>query len=477
MTEAQSVENQKTEWESHWLDEFLKERCGLANSQGGTLVVGRGNSGVVIGKDSAKEILEELPNSIRSALGIVPSIEMFNGGGSPYISVHIDPSNAPISFRGKLYHRSGAATHELRGADLNNFFSRRMGKTWDSFVVPKIKASDLDTDALSLFREKSIARWHPEADGLGAGFGPLLDSLSLVEGGKLARAAILLFHREPWKFAPGAFVRADYCKNDGGLIHQQEFRGPLIAMPDQIVESMSCKYINELIGPASSHVPATALQEALLNAIMHRDYTTDAPIQIVVSPGSLVIRNDGALPEKWADADLLSMHKSLPRNPKIAYAFYLAGYVETWGRGIERIAAACREANKRAPLFESSPNEMIVTLLTETLEEKGTAAATGSDGAGASQENGGGSPIIENSIGNSISGSARIAASLNPTQLKVLSVMRSKPNATIRAIAAEIGIAKRIVESHVRSLKKDGFLSRVGACRGGHWKVKAAGTD
>jgi ATP-dependent DNA helicase RecG len=138
---------------------------------------------------------------------------MFNGGGSPYISVRIDPSRAPISFMGKLYHRSGAATHELRGADLNNFFSRRMGRTWDSFVVPKIKASDLDADALSLFSEKSIANGNMDAAGLEAGYGALLDSLSLIDGGKLTRAAILLFHREPWKFAPGAFVRANCYDN------------------------------------------------------------------------------------------------------------------------------------------------------------------------------------------------------------------------------------------------------------------------
>jgi ATP-dependent DNA helicase RecG len=273
---------------------------------------------------------------------------------------------------------------------------------------------------------------------------------------------------------PGAFVRADCYNNDNELIRQEEFRGPLIAMPDQIVEALSYKCINELIGSASPHVPSTALQEALLNAIMHRDYATDDPIQIVVSPGNLLIRNDGSLPEKWTDADLLSRHKSLPRNPKIAFAFYLAGYIETWGRGVERIAAACRDAGKRAALFESSPTEIKVTLFAETLKERGSRAATDSNGygCGAPQENGGGPLIIEDSVAENIYKGTEIIPLPNATQLKILNVMRSKPNATVRAIAAEIGIAKRIVESHIRSLKKEGFLSRVGACRGGHWKVK-----
>jgi ATP-dependent DNA helicase RecG len=405
-------------------------------------------------------------------LGIVPSIELFNGGGSPYISVRADPSNAPISFKGKLYQRLGATTQELKGADLNNFFSRRMGRTWDSFVVPKVKATDIDADALRLFSEKSIAGGRLDAACLESGYGALLDGLSLVEGGKITRAAILLFHREPCKFVPGAFVRADYYKNDDELIRQDEFRGPLIAMLDQIVEAVSCQYNNELIGSACSQVPPTALREALLNAIVHRDYSTGSPIQIVVSPGSLVVRNDCSLPEKWSDPGLLSGHKSHPHNPKIAHAFNLAGYIETWGRGIESIVASCKDAYKREPLFESSPNEIKVTLFAETLGEKGTGATTGNRCESVPQGNGEEQPISEGGVANSAAeNNAGNTASLNETQLRVLNAMRLKPNASVRAIAADTGIPRRFVESNVRSLKKKGRLSHIGARRGGHWNV------
>jgi ATP-dependent DNA helicase RecG len=72
------VENQKTEWKRQWRDDFLKGICGLANAQGGTLEIGRNDDGAVVGIDNAKELLEELPNTIRHALGIVPSVELLN---------------------------------------------------------------------------------------------------------------------------------------------------------------------------------------------------------------------------------------------------------------------------------------------------------------------------------------------------------------------------------------------------------------
>jgi len=61
----------------------------------------------------------------------------------------------------------------------------------------------------------------------------------------------------------------------------------------------------------------------------------------------------------------LKKHKSRPYNPKIAYAFYRAGYIETWGRGIERINNACKDAGKPEPLFEVSPSEVSVTFYTD----------------------------------------------------------------------------------------------------------------
>jgi len=64
------VESQNLEWKRKWREEFLKGRCGLANAQGGVLEIGRDDNGAVAGIDNARELLKELPNTIRHALGM-----------------------------------------------------------------------------------------------------------------------------------------------------------------------------------------------------------------------------------------------------------------------------------------------------------------------------------------------------------------------------------------------------------------------
>jgi ATP-dependent DNA helicase RecG len=136
---------------------------------------------------------------------------------------------------------------------------------------------------------------------------------------------------------------------------------------DQILDTIYRKYFKVIIScegimrVTDYPIPRPALREAIFNAIVHRDYTTGTPIQIKVFSDCVIVYNDGRLPESWTVDNLLKRHRSRPYNPQIAYVFYRAGYIETWGRGIERITTACKEAGKREPLFEASPGEISVT--------------------------------------------------------------------------------------------------------------------
>jgi len=100
-----------------------------------------------------------------------------------------------------------------------------------------------------------------------------------------------------------------------------------------------------------------ALREAVLNAIIHKDYATGTPVQISVYADKLMIWNPGQLPPSWTAAKLKQKHASLPFNPVIANVFFRAGEIEAWGRGVERIFAACREARFPKPVIETSESD------------------------------------------------------------------------------------------------------------------------
>ncbi|RCV62837.1 ATP-dependent DNA helicase RecG [Methanophagales archaeon] len=77
--------------------------------------------------------------------------------------------------------------------------------------------------------------------------------------------------------------------------------------------------------------PRPALREALLNAVVHKDYSNGVPIQISVYDDKIVLWNDGQLPENWTIETLKQKHPSKPYNPDIANAFFRAGLIEAWG--------------------------------------------------------------------------------------------------------------------------------------------------
>ena len=95
-------------------------------------------------------------------------------------------------------------------------------------------------------------------------------------------------------------------------------------------------------------VPADALREVLLNAVMHRDYSTPSGyVAVAVFDDRIEVRSIGALPRGVTADDLSGPHKSIPRNPLVAEAFHRTCAVEIWGRGTNRVADMCRCALRR----------------------------------------------------------------------------------------------------------------------------------
>jgi ATP-dependent DNA helicase RecG len=115
--------------------------------------------------------------------------------------------------------------------------------------------------------------------------------------------------------------------------------------------------------------PPEAIREALLNAIMHKDYM-GGPIYVWVYDDRLVFFNEGALVEGLTAADLQQPHASRRRNPTLAMAMFRGGLVEAWGRGTLKIIAECRAWGLPDPLFEDKQGGVWVTLFADRYQEE-----------------------------------------------------------------------------------------------------------
>lgn len=115
-------------------------------------------------------------------------------------------------------------------------------------------------------------------------------------------------------------------------------------------------------------VPAEALREVLLNAVMHRDYSRHwSHVAVAVFDDRIEVRSVGTFPSGIDAAMLSGDHPSILRNPLIAGAFHRTGAVEVWGRGTNRVVDVCRAHGLDAPAFSESGGVVTVTFRADIL--------------------------------------------------------------------------------------------------------------
>ena len=208
-------ENQNIEYKQSWRDEFLKTICAFANTHGGTLYIGLNDTGQVMGVENAKKMLTDIPNKIADMLHIVAGIAMKQGKHKEYITIKVKPYKTPVSFRGKYYTRSGSTTQELNGVELQNFLLHKNGVSWESVIEDRASLSDIDPHTIAKFKELSEKRFPSAAKE--KSIPRLLEKLHLLHKGKLIRAAILLFGKDPRKFYISSYIKIGRFKDDATL--------------------------------------------------------------------------------------------------------------------------------------------------------------------------------------------------------------------------------------------------------------------
>lgn len=371
------AENQFIEYKESWRDEYLKWIAGFANAQGGSLLIGVNDKGQVVGLDNAKRLLEDLPNKIQNALGIIADVNLREQAGQAYIEIVTQPYEMPVAYHGEYHLRSGSTKQVLKGNALQQFLLKRLGKTFDDVVEPKARLEDLDPAAIQAFEQRSMERQRlDQSEPLRIGLSTFLDNLNLTDGeGGLKRAALVLFGKHPMRFILGAHIKIGRFGQDAtDLKFQDELSGDGFRLAERILQLLDSKYLPGLVSYQGLYrqerlpYPPDAIREALLNAIMHKDYF-GGPIFVWVYDDRLVFFNEGSLIEGLTLADLQQPHSSRRRNPTLAMAMFRGGLVETWGRGTLKMIAECRAWGLPDPLFEDKQGGFWVTFFADRYQE------------------------------------------------------------------------------------------------------------
>ena len=463
-------ESQNTEWKRAWNDDYLKWICGFANAQGGRISIGKDDTGKIVGLKNAKKLLEVLPNKIRDQLGLMPHINLLHEDGKAYLEIIVEPSTVPISLRGSYYWRSGTVKQELKGHTLTEFLLKKMGMTWDRVIEEKATLDDIDDVTIELFKKEAVTAGRlPDVSRLSTK--ELLKKLHLITEEGLTNAAVVLFGKDPSAFYPNLFVKIGrFGLNMVDMRFQEVCEGNLFQLFRDVMEQLEKKF---LIKPIrfeglrrieELEYPVPALREMLLNALVHRNYM-GSMTQLRVMDDRLSLWNAGTLPLELSIEKLFQTHRSIPRNPLIAEVCYRVGYIDSWGRGIEKITDACKAAGLPEPVIEENTGGVSVELLKAPAFEKVVSGNSWDDFGTISD---GTSGKRRESVGKA---SGKRRESVGKTSGMILDACRETPSITIPEMAEKIGITERSVQRNIQKLQADGFLRRVGGRKEGHWEV------
>ena len=102
------AESQNIEYKESWRDEYLKWVCGFANAQGGKIYIGCDDNGNVVGINNSKKLLEDIPNKVRDAMGIIVGVNLLAEDGKEYIEIDVPSYPVGISCKGVYHYRSGS---------------------------------------------------------------------------------------------------------------------------------------------------------------------------------------------------------------------------------------------------------------------------------------------------------------------------------------------------------------------------------
>lgn len=452
MSESQSIE-----YKSSWRDEYLKWICGFANAQGGKLYIGVDDSGKVCGVSNIKRLLEDIPNKIHTSLGIVTEVNKKEKDGLEYIEIIVVPSSFPVSYRGEFHYRSGATKQQLTGIALTEFIAKKTGVRWEDAVVEDIRVEDLDDESFKIFRREALRSNRMRQEDLDIPNEDLLKKLHLMEGEKLKRSAVLLFYSDPSRVQNGSYVKIGRFGDGADLQYQDTIEDSLIKIADKVIDVIYLKYLKAKITYEHDRRVETypyarnAIREAVYNAIVHNCYMFGSPVQIRVENESIIVSNRCVLPDGWTAETLMNPHDSIPYNPDIANVFYRAGYIENWGRGIEKICDACRELGADMPKYEIVGNGLRIhfSALKSALISENEATEGGDVGI---------------SVG--------INVGIN--EQKVIGLIVENSHISAVEVSEKLSISLRQAERIFAHLKEKKLIERVGARKNGYWKVKNA---
>ena len=445
--ESETCEWKKSTGQLHRAGETL---CAFLNAKGGTVLFGVDDSGVVVGQTVTEKTRRQVSDTLAK---IQPQAQIHMEeipveNSLTVIALHAksDPNQRPYLYDGRPYQRRGPTTSRMPADVLFHLAAARPQNEslWEGRQVDTgFTFNHLDGAAIQRAGQRGVTAGRLPSD-IGQDTTDILRGFDLLtEDGELCNAALVLFANptplgkrllqctlQLARFkGTNKHEFLDQIHAEGGAFHLLNETMIFVRRHMPVAARITPHQLEREETPL---LPFDAIREAVINAIIHRDYSDPGgSIQLAIYDDRLELWSPGGLPKGVRLDQLKTIHRSVRRNRRVAEAFFRTGHIEMWGRGTQDVVELCRAAGRDEPSY---------------VEEEyffGVVFSARFAGTGI---------VAEESM-------------LNPLQRKILELLSAKQKIQIREILTETEASERTAQRALAELIDLGLVEVDGAGR------------
>lgn len=353
----------------------VDELIAFANNKGGTLYFGVEDNGEVTGCDGnydLQNIIESIYEKTRPSIFVDPEEIEYDGKKVIALTVASDGITHATT-DGRCLKRLGKNSKPFYPDEMSNRYSEIQSSDFSGRILSDSTEDDINKLEVYKLKEKLKAR-NPESTLVDMDDIAFLRDLALVKSDsgniKLTVAGLLFVGKEQAinRLLPQAEViylhysESNLEEYDARL----DMKAPIISVIDRLSEKIqdSNRIVNVQVGLFRLEIvdfPEKVFQEALLNALSHRDYQSQGAVYVKHYPDKIVIENPGAFLDGITENNIIT-HPSVPRNKLIAETLQHLKYVQRTGQGVDIIFREMISSGKPFPEYKSYNDAVSLTI-------------------------------------------------------------------------------------------------------------------
>ena len=459
------------------MDKFCQAICAFSNDVSGSgkngyLIIGVHDNGKLSRLKVDDKLLLKISN-IRTDGNILPqpvmTVEKFSFDDGDVLVTEVQPSEfPPVRYRGRIWVRVGPRKSIATEAEEKILTERRLSNVHTFDAMPCLGTTLDDLDIAIIKKEylpKAVAEEVLSEDK--RTIDKQLASLGLYDlrYNCPTNGAIVLFGLNPERYLHGSYIQYVRFKGKdraGDIINEHKFSGNLcreLPKVDTFIETSIAQKrpipVSVLREETFSKYPYWATRELLMNAIMHRDYETNAPVQFYEYDDRIDVQNPGGLYGKVTPDNFPNV--SDYRNPFIAEAMKVLGYVNRFSRGVYRVQKELMENGNGKAVFDFSlvTAFKVIENISEKYLDEGFGAETTQEKPKKSPRN-----VQETSKKRPRS-----------IQEEIVEAIKINPTITRKELENQLGYSHGKIKYHISQLVKQGVIKHEGATKSGKWVI------